>query len=174
MSGKLFQAVAAPRPTTANSDRTSRARLVLDDASRKRAQERYIEELQQDNYGVNDGTAEFDLIGKPAGSKKRGTGEDDAGGATPAKRGKKSAVKRMLFQKKNFAQLVAESGIAAMPQDTPTYLTASAKPSRFPARKFCSVCGYFSRYTCVRCGVRYCCISCREAHNETRCLRYTA
>ena len=54
------------------------------------------------------------------------------------------------------------------------YLTAAALPSRFSApRKFCSVCGFASTYTCAQCGAATVCSKkCLAAHSETRCLKF--
>ncbi|KAL3991160.1 HIT zinc finger family protein [Acanthocheilonema viteae] len=53
------------------------------------------------------------------------------------------------------------------------YNAARAPPSCIPPRQFCAACGFFSKYTCIRCGVRYCSINCRDLHNDTRCLKWT-
>ena len=52
------------------------------------------------------------------------------------------------------------------------YLSVAAKPSRKPARFFCSVCGYNSKYQCTRCGLRYCTMQCGNTHKETRCIKF--
>jgi zinc finger HIT domain-containing protein 1 len=52
------------------------------------------------------------------------------------------------------------------------YLSVAAKPSKFPTRFFCSVCGYNSKYQCTRCGLRYCSMRCGETHKETRCIKF--
>lgn len=45
---------------------------------------------------------------------------------------------------------------------------------RLPARHFCCVCGFRAPYTCVVCGMRYCCSTCLGTHKDTRCLKWTA
>ncbi|KAI9101089.1 hypothetical protein DFS34DRAFT_456282 [Phlyctochytrium arcticum] len=176
-------------------------RLYLDAAAQRRAQQRHVEELQQEDYsgGTSSGTllGEFstagggsssdtvvyhplldsplvDSGGPSSASKKRRLGHEDDGGGRHHGKPKRHNVKHLFTQRKSFAQLLDESGIAARSSHEPNYLTAVVKPSQFPPRKFCSVCGYFSNYTCVRCGMQYCSISCRDTHNETRCLRFTA
>mmetsp|Transcript_28109 Transcript_28109/g.40034 ORF Transcript_28109/g.40034 Transcript_28109/m.40034 type:complete len:94 (+) Transcript_28109:330-611(+) len=58
--------------------------------------------------------------------------------------------------------------------EAPNYYSIAAKPSIYPVRRnFCSVCGYFANYTCVRCGSRYCSIRCNTNHKETRCLKFS-
>lgn len=50
------------------------------------------------------------------------------------------------------------------------YDKTRAPPSRLPPRHFCTACGFFSKYTCITCGARYCSISCRDLHNDTRLI----
>lgn len=50
-----------------------------------------------------------------------------------------------------------EAELEQLPEGAPSYLTAAVGPPRTAApRKFCSVCGDLSSYTCTRCGSRYC------------------
>lgn len=68
-----------------------------------------------------------------------------------------------------------ESELERLPEGTPSYLTAAVGPPRAAApRKFCSVCGDLSVYTCTRCGSRYCSRRCHAVHTETRCLKFMA
>lgn len=56
----------------------------------------------------------------------------------------------------------------------PNYLTAAAGPPRVAAqRHYCSVCGDAGRYSCTRCGSRFCSRRCNTTHTETRCLKFT-
>ena len=55
----------------------------------------------------------------------------------------------------------------------PNYLSIAAEPSKLPTRHFCSVCGSFGRYTCVRCGSRFCSIRCNGNHKETSCMKFS-
>ncbi|GAO49722.1 hypothetical protein SAICODRAFT_32169 [Saitoella complicata NRRL Y-17804] len=83
------------------------------------------------------------------------------------RKGKKltSAVRKHLLSRKTFAQLLDEA-------DSPSYQAASSAPSRYPRREFCSVCGYFGTYKCMRCGARYCDSGCKATHLETRCVGF--
>jgi len=74
--------------------------------------------------------------------------------------------------RKNLSQLIQEDFISK-PQG-PNYSMAEASESTYPRRNFCSVCGYFSDYTCVQCGSRFCSIKCQATHKDTRCLKHTA
>jgi hypothetical protein len=57
-------------------------------------------------------------------------------------------------------------------QEKLNYFSAMAAPSNFPARVFCSVCGFSSKYNCTRCGMKYCSIRCQATHKDTRCLKF--
>ncbi len=54
----------------------------------------------------------------------------------------------------------------------PNYLSVQADPSIYPARHFCSICGYPGKYSCIRCGSKYCSIKCNKTHSETRCMKF--
>lgn len=54
----------------------------------------------------------------------------------------------------------------------PNYVSVLAGPSKYPPRHFCSICGYFGKYSCVRCGSKYCSIKCNKTHAETRCMKF--
>eukprot|EP01095_Lingulamoeba_sp_RSL-Kostka_P004357 TRINITY_DN15511_c0_g1_i1.p1 TRINITY_DN15511_c0_g1~~TRINITY_DN15511_c0_g1_i1.p1 ORF type:complete len:191 (+),score=32.79 TRINITY_DN15511_c0_g1_i1:101-673(+) len=54
----------------------------------------------------------------------------------------------------------------------PNYLTITAKSSRFPPRKICSVCGFKGKYNCKDCGKSFCSLNCNNIHEETRCNKY--
>lgn len=69
----------------------------------------------------------------------------------------------------NLTALLEES-----PMTTYCYQTCLVQPSVYPARKFCSVCGFQSEYKCLRCGMKYCSTKCLSTHTETRCLKWTA
>ena len=54
----------------------------------------------------------------------------------------------------------------------PNFLTMTADESRYPRRFFCCVCGFLSKYTCIRCGERFCSKKCGVLHKETQCLKF--
>ncbi|KAK3845141.1 MAG: hypothetical protein J3R72DRAFT_488112 [Linnemannia gamsii] len=64
--------------------------------------------------------------------------------------------------------LIQESGITIQSPQEASYLTVEMGPSRYPARSFCSVCGWRGLYSCTRCGLRYCGLLCLKAHQDTR------
>lgn len=43
---------------------------------------------------------------------------------------------------------------------------------RYPPRVFCSVCGYWGRVKCVKCGTRVCALECLDVHREECVTRY--
>lgn len=57
-----------------------------------------------------------------------------------------------------------------------SYSASRAAPSTStaPPRRFCEMCGYWGRAKCMKCGARVCGIECRDAHEETRCLKFYA
>ncbi|XP_074302526.1 SWR1 complex subunit 6-like [Silene latifolia] len=76
---------------------------------------------------------------------------------------------------KSFLDLVHEANLESLPPHVPTYLRAAdGPPTSTSPRNFCTVCGFSANYTCVRCGVRFCCIRCQHIHNDTRCLKFVA
>ncbi|KAI1266003.1 hypothetical protein F5Y18DRAFT_384245 [Xylariaceae sp. FL1019] len=44
--------------------------------------------------------------------------------------------------------------------------------SKYPARVFCAVCGYWGRVRCMKCGTRVCALDCLETHKEECVTRY--
>lgn len=93
------------------------------------------------------------------------------GGGAPDSPGSKKRRGRMhLRTVRSLQQLLEEAGTDAMPPHVPTYITATAAPSRLPKRSFCTNCGYFAKYTCTRCAQKYCSLTCNQAHvEEKRC-----
>ena len=57
--------------------------------------------------------------------------------------------------------------------ELPNFASTVAKPSKYPRRFFCSVCGFEFKYTCIRCGEKFCSKRCGLIHKETRCLKFT-
>ncbi|KAI5285038.1 hypothetical protein KEM52_002621 [Ascosphaera acerosa] len=43
-----------------------------------------------------------------------------------------------------------------------------------PARHFCSICGYWGRIKCLKCGARTCGLECYHIHEDTKCDRFYA
>ncbi|GJN13978.1 hypothetical protein PR202_gb00746 [Eleusine coracana subsp. coracana] len=76
---------------------------------------------------------------------------------------------------RSFMNVQHEANLEPLPPHVPTYLRAAVgPPSTSSRRHYRSVCGSSAKYTCVRCGTRFC--SCRRQviHNDTRCLKFVA
>jgi len=96
--------------------------------------------------------------------------------SAPKKKRKSTVLQRRKL--KTFNQLLDDEKhrLATDPDDhqEASYFTIAAAPSSYPARRFCEVCGNFSKYICVVCGAFYCQVKCLNTHKETRCLKWTA
>ena len=102
---------------------------------------------------------------KKTSSKKGGKGR-----ATRDRESNKGAASAKTMR--TFNQLLEANALDEAPVGMPTYTTiAAGPPSSGAPRKFCSVCGFPSPYTCSRCGMRFCCRKCNQIHSETRCLK---
>lgn len=76
---------------------------------------------------------------------------------------------------RTFIELLHEANLDLLPPHVPSYLRAAVgPPSSTSRRHFCTVCGFAGNYTCVQCGMRFCCIRCQNIHNDTRCLKFVA
>ncbi|KAF8057766.1 SWC6 [Scenedesmus sp. PABB004] len=173
---------AAPSRRETRSRKVSQRMAVVDDSTRQRAAQSRLEALEQDNaddapdpYGLlpGDDDEEFLVADDDA---------DDEEVEVGRKRKRKSGAKRKTRgaladgrAPKSFQRLLEESGLLDAPPGGVNYLSAAAAPSAaYAPRKFCSVCGFLSSYTCARCGSKYCCRKCYTVHTETRCLKFMA
>lgn len=151
---------------------------VVDEASRMQAAQARLDALENDHDAAGD---PFGAMGSDDEEFNLEEEEDEEEAGGKKGKGKKKAPKRKLRPlgadrrgPKTFARLLEEAELDRLPPTKATYLTASAGPSTCSAaRKFCSVCGNVSGYTCARCGSRYCCRKCYGVHTETRCLKFT-
>ncbi|KAK8222068.1 hypothetical protein M8818_000237 [Zalaria obscura] len=73
-------------------------------------------------------------------------------------------------------QRITEEEIEALLSAPPlTYNAArSPAPPPFgpPQRVFCEICGYWGRAKCMKCGARICSVTCKDTHEESRCLKF--
>nr|CAB3268048.1 zinc finger HIT domain-containing protein 1-like [Phallusia mammillata] len=152
------------------------SRRVLDVATRQRRLNKQLEALEKDNF------QEDPLEHLDAPKKKRpkfgipSDHEDDDTEQQTQPSKKKKRLRGDHFKqrfRKTFAAVLEEERVGLGNSELPNYFTASVPPSKFPARHFCSVCGFLSSYTCVSCGARYCSIKCLGTHQDTRCLKWT-
>ena len=106
------------------------------------------------------------IVAKKKTSSKKGVKER----ATRDRESNKGAASAKTMR--TFNQLLEANALDEAPVGIPTYTTiAAGPPSSGAPRKFCSVCGFPSQYTCSRCGMRFCCRKCNQIHSETRCLK---
>lgn len=173
---------------------------ILDEGTRRRRQRRAIEALEQDNFHA-DPHANLVLSKKIPrfdqtldGSAGEGGDSCQGGGKRSHDRAKRSKLRSFEYHKQRFrkdlATLLEEEMCQHQQQQQskedgkeeqdspvkppPSYMSARAGPSRFPARHICAVCGFPGQYTCVPCGARYCSTRCHQVHEETRCLRWAS
>lgn len=165
------------------SRKVSERMAVVDQAERKRVVQARLAALEEDNHREED----FGAGGSDDEEFEMPQEGSDAEEASASKRKKKKVkvgggmrkTRGMIAEKakgpKTFRDFLEESELERLPEGTPSYLTAAVGPPRAVApRKFCSVCGDLSVYTCTRCGSRYCSRRCHAVHTETRCLKFMA
>lgn len=152
---------------------------VVDDDERKRARKARLDALENDASVVDDTELDnaddeefvLDDIG-PDDSKDNKKQKNKTIKSRRASRGSLVGKGR---GPKTLQDWIEQDGLEEYPDYEPNYLTCSASPPKFrSSRHFCSVCGQNSRYTCLRCGSKYCSMKCSAIHNETRCLKFTA
>lgn len=165
-----------------STQRSTRARkvsqrmAVVDDYTRQQANQARLDALENDEvveaFGADNEDDEFvleleeddeELSGKKSKNKKGVGSKRKTRGQLACRKGPKT-----------FVQVLEESTVEKVPPTVPTYFTAAAASPAGVSRKFCSVCGVFSSYTCARCGAKYCCRKCYTIHVDTRCLKFMA
>jgi len=150
----LVQEIAKPSATTQKKPARGSAlygRAALDSSAQQTRISRHLAELEQDNYHA----IQIDIPKSES--------------LTPLVRGLTIAprkqhkltpnVRKLLTTRKTFTNLLDEAGFAA-----DVYREAAVKGGRYPSRTFCSVCGYWGKYGCMKCGDRYCSEACAETH----------
>ncbi|KAI1722785.1 HIT zinc finger domain-containing protein [Ditylenchus destructor] len=166
---------------------------VLDNFTKKRRLEKHLEILEKDNV-QDDPHANItwhkaapkfaDELLSPTGSvakaqRKRNSidgPQQSTLNEIGSKKGKilRAKLTTTRFRKTFDQMLEEEQKFKDQDPEAPTYSEVSAPPSAYPARKFCSVCGLFSKYTCVKCSAKFCSIPCKSVHVDTRCLKWTS
>lgn len=145
---------------------------VLDEAARNRRNRHVLEKLEKDNFH-DDPHANLVM------HKKAPRFEDNAiKSSTPGH--SSSRRQSHKIRQVSFAALVEDDA----KNPAPNYSSAVAPPpgviivegktiSTVTKRHFCCVCGLKAPYTCITCGMRFCCVSCLQTHRDTRCLKWT-
>ncbi|KAJ4839802.1 SWR1 complex subunit 6 [Turnera subulata] len=133
-----------------------------------------LEALENDNTGmdaveaVDDDEASLDDEDDVYVQKRHAKG-------TKRKTRQAKALENARRAPRNFLELLHEANLESLPPNVPSYLKAAVgPPSSTSRRHFCTVCGFSSNYTCVKCGMRFCSIRCKNIHDDTRCLKFVA
>lgn len=137
------EVVNKPASRVLNRAQQKAGYAILDSASRLRQQIRHLDELQRDNY--ND--VKIEIPKESAKKNKQSLG-----------------VRKILTSRKTLQNYIDET-------ETTLRRQASIPESGYPRRQFCSVCGYWGSYRCLKCGLSNCSQLCADAHKETRCQR---
>lgn len=181
--------------TSRHSVRLGLEYRVLDEETKRQRVKKHLDALEKDNVQddphanvvINKAIPKFadelvyssgDGIDSTNGkTRKRKATSDFSPIVDSTKKGRKlrAELAKTRFRK-SFTQLTCEEEQRLRTEEPgiSTYYQIRAPPSKIPPKKFCSVCGLFSKYNCVRCGLKYCSIRCRDIHVDTRCLRWTS
>ncbi|VDM95686.1 unnamed protein product [Thelazia callipaeda] len=157
---------------------------VLDEVARKRRLRKQLEALEQASFFLfrtritsdnfhEDPHAHLQWHKNIPKFEDEQQGQSSSARKTDAESGRKRKKFKVEHRKqrfrKNFSALVEETlSTTGKMTGFDAYEAARALPSRIPPRHFCAGCGFFAKYSCIRCGTRYCSISCRDLHNDTR------
>nr|KAJ0201089.1 hypothetical protein LSAT_V11C600316610 [Lactuca sativa] len=133
-----------------------------------------LEALENDNPGAemvepnDDDDASLDEDDDQVFHKKQSKG-------TKRKTRQAKALETAKKAPRTFLELLHDANLESLGPHVPTYLRAAVgPPSSGSRRHFCTVCGFSAKYTCVRCGMRFCAVRCQNIHNDTRCLKFVA
>ena len=171
----------------------SKAMRTVDAVTRREARDKRIYALEADNYAEEETFAMEEAYGDDDDKNK------DKDGSPEMRKKKKVKVsgtmglsKWALRRNKPFERILheqvydTEDGTYAFRGDFfaadrsvlvvrcgryPNHNSINALPSKFPPRKFCTVCGLSGVYSCTRCGSKSCSIKCMTHHKESLCLR---
>jgi len=143
--------------------RTRESNKYLDAVVRERRTKKALEALEQDNFQEE---PHADLVM----SKKAPKFQE----SLDKSHGKKRKARTMDYYRQKYGKslqaLIDEEQMTTYP---PNYKSQAIEKSSFPPIRFCSVCGFFSAYTCTQCGMRFCNQKCLATHKDTRCHKWT-
>ena len=143
---------------------------VVDGETRKEFRNKRLASLEADNYME-------EILQDDAYSDDENEKECKKTKAMPKQTGATGNIYKKWFGRKikSLERMVDELQYSISNNGTnePNYIFAAASSSKNPERHFCSVCGYFGNYSCIRCGSRFCSRKCNENHKETRCLKFS-
>ncbi|EPQ31855.1 uncharacterized protein PFL1_00054 [Pseudozyma flocculosa PF-1] len=155
-------------------------RVQREQELRRRRQKRRLDELERANYrdaptALSLPSDDLPLPIATTSDVTVGTKPPSGGVDATSRKRINAEVKRILSTRKGFNAMLEEATATTAAGDAsssgPNYLSAAARPSRYPSRPLCSICGYWGSVACTRCGERYCSRSCGQTHDETRCDR---
>ncbi|WIA31353.1 hypothetical protein OEZ86_002254 [Tetradesmus obliquus] len=176
----MFNQGSGPTRRETRSRKVSQRMAVVDESTRQQAAQSRLDALENDNpddapdpFGLGAGDEDDEFVMEESEEDEVDVGRKTRRRKPAAKRRTRGAGEGRAV--KSFQRLVEESGMLDAPAGDVNYLSAAAGPSVFYVpRKFCSVCGFLSSYTCSRCGSKYCSRKCFTVHTETRCLKFMA
>lgn len=145
----------------------SEKRRIVDETSRKRRHRKMMEILEADNYHED---PHADLVM----SKKIPKFDDNLETRTRSRKKEKNPEYYQTKFRKHILQLLEEDRVEAEYTGRYSYMDMACEDTDSPYRHFCAVCGFFSQYVCLTCGMRYCGIRCMDMHMDTRCLKWAA
>jgi zinc finger HIT domain-containing protein 1 len=184
------------RQTKENSSSTSSSNRILDASTRARRTQKFLDSLEQDNFhdDPTEPSSSFNstltqeqiaknlnntsAFGYSRHSKGLVLESDEPTTPNSSNKRRKIQFKYDVFKtrfRKNLQTLLDEE-LGPNGEKSPekkNYFTITAKPSKYPSLKLCSVCGFSSQYTCQICGTLYCSLKCLDIHKDTRCLKFT-
>ncbi|KAL6784298.1 hypothetical protein ACKKBG_A05605 [Auxenochlorella protothecoides x Auxenochlorella symbiontica] len=152
---------------------------VLDKADQRQAVNARLEALEEDDAQENALAPGSDDEDFTVREDSDGESIPAAGGSSKKRKLKTGSMRKtrgMVAERargpKLFRDWLEEADLAHHPG--PNYLTAAMGPPRSRStRHSCTVCGDASKYSCTRCGSRFCSRRCNATHVETRCLKFT-
>ncbi|KAI7863892.1 hypothetical protein BDF14DRAFT_1839543 [Spinellus fusiger] len=147
------------------SDRAKQTQIRHDPEVQQKYLKRQLESLEKDNH---------QSLNEVEGLISIALAAQEEEGLSLRKSRHKSARASIYSSKTNLNVLLEDAQVQLSAVERPNYFTCNADPSNYPARYFCTVCGFISNYKCIRCGMNYCSVKCLGTHKETRCLKWTA
>lgn len=134
--------ISEPPTRPAAAPKTGRRGLENYAGQILRAKKRRLQELGSENYRE----AKIDV--PPAFIK-----------GNQARPGKTVNTRRVLGLKRSLANVFDDDA-----SGTAYHASLAAKPSKYPPKHRCAVCGYFGNTVCTKCGGRSCSLRCSKAH----------
>jgi zinc finger HIT domain-containing protein 1 len=137
---------------------------------------RMAEEKSEDEYDFEEEPLEKHPANTAAMSEKKLKKAQDKLIKKTIKK-KKNKKEHFLKRNLNLKKLLKEENLIdtvthSTTYQFPNFMNTKSIPPKTPPRKFCSICGNFSKYKCPRCGERYCTMKCFDIHSEIMCLKF--